>query len=358
MEAATSPIFIIGSGRSGTTLIRNMLNAHPRIHIAFEPHFYWYESLYRRRASARQFLDYYFQTTHFRWQRVDPERVLAGLPDPLPRDQLGAAYAAIMREKAARYGRVRFGEKTPAHAASLPRIFEDFPDARAIHIVRDPRGAAQSLAGMPWAPGSLMVNACYLDLERKQVAKFLERMLRLRLEDLLAEPRATMERVLKFVGEPWDDSVLDHAGHLPDKQDTPPYPWLEGASRDRAAPGAQWRSLTPREIRMIERITRLSMAEAGYEPAKLDDEPSRLAVWWTGLRQIPDFIRYLAVTIPLALRARDPRNLDAVESALLRRVNPRAWARYPGYVLPIAPSLQARGLPPALPSLTPDGRAP
>jgi hypothetical protein len=338
-----SPIFIIGSGRSGTTLLRNMLNAHPRIHIAFEPHFYWYQSLFRKRRPAREFLDYYFQTPHFRWQRVDPRRVLAQLPDGLRRDQLGVAFAAVLRERASRYGRVRFGDKTPAHAASLKQIFADFPDARAIHIVRDPRATAASLARMPWAPASLMINAGYLDLERKHVAKFRDRMLSIRLEDLLADSRSTMGRVLEFVGEPWDDAVLDHVRNIPDREDTPPYPWLERATRERetiaGAAAAGWGELSPVQVRMIEQMTKRVMADSSYARAELTREPRWISVFWSGIRDIPQFFRYAAIGLSLLHKARDPKQLDFVERELLRRVNPAAWARYPNYVLPSAPPL-------------------
>jgi hypothetical protein len=334
------PIFIIGSGRSGTTLLRNMLNAHPRIHVAFEPHFYWYRSLYRKRRPAHEFLDYYFQTPHFRWQRVDPARVLAQLPAGLDRSQLGLAFAAVMRERAARYGRVRFGDKTPAHAGALRQIFADFPQARAIHIVRDPRATAVSLSRMPWAPASLMINASYLDIERKQVATFRDRMLAIRLEDLLAEPRATMTRVLEFVDEPWHDAVLDHENHIPDRDDLPPYPWLARAAGAREADGARdTNALTPVQVRMIERITQRLMQGAGYTPAQLPREPRWISVFWAGVRDIPAFIRYAAVGLSLLQRGRDPKRLDEVERELMRRVNPDAWARYPGYVLPSAPPL-------------------
>jgi hypothetical protein len=343
VDPAASPIFIIGTGRSGTTLLRNMLNAHPRIHILFEPHFYWYRSIYRKRATGRVFLDYYFHTSHFRRQLVDPARVLDGLPDPLPRAQLGRAFAAVMREKAAQYERPRFGEKTPAHAASLRDIYADFPDARCIHIVRDPRNAAVSLSRMPWAPASLMMNASYLDIERKQTRAFRDRMLGIRLEDLLAEPRATMEKVLAFVGEEWSDTVLDHARNLPADDGTPPFPWLESAAKDRVAPEAIWKSLRPVQVRMIEQITKRVMAQHGYDRATFEREPRWIAVFWEGIRQIPSFFRYLAVTLPLAWKARKVDGIDEAEAALMKRVNPKAWARYPGYVMPPAPPLRSLG---------------
>lgn len=339
MDPARSPIFIIGSGRSGTTLLRNMLNAHPAIYIAFEPHFYFYESMYRKRATGRVFLDYYFHTSHFRRQRIDPARVLAGLPDPLPRDQLGLAYAAVMREKAAQFGRTRYGEKTPAHVASLHRIYRDFPDARAVYIVRDPRNTVVSLSRMPWAPASTMINAGYLDGEHKLADKFRDRLLRIRLEDLLADPRATMQRVLEFVGEPWHDAVLDHARNLPANDDTPTYPWLEGAKGERVPAKAQWRELRPVEIRMIEQMTKRMMVANSYERATLEREPSWFSVFWEGVRQIPQVVRFYGITAPLALKARDPKRIDEAEAEFYRRINPAAWTRYPGYELPPAPPL-------------------
>jgi hypothetical protein len=343
MNPAQAPIFVIGTGRSGTTLLRLMLSAHPRVYITHEASFYVMEWLYSRRAPRRAFLDYYFQTSAFRWLRVEPERVLAGLPDPLPPERMRDAYAAVMREKAAQYGRVRFGDKTPAHAAHLKSIFRDFPDARVIHIVRDPRGTVQSLARMPWASGSLAVNAFFCDMERRQVAPYRDRVLQIRLEDLLTRARETMGRVLDFVGEPWDDAVLDHARHLPDANDMPPLPWLESAARDRVAPPAPGAGLTPLEIRMIERINRRTMKEMGYEPVPLEHAPGRLAVWWAGVSQIPALLHFVLCFARLSRAARDPRNLHSAETnALWRRINPPSWARYPGFDIPVPPPLRVR----------------
>jgi hypothetical protein len=348
MDPACSPIFVVGTGRSGTTLLRFMLSAHPRIYITHEASFYVWESFFSRSAPRRAFLDYYFQTFSFRWLRVDPARVLEGLPDPLPAARSGAAFAAIMREKAAQYGRVRYGDKTPAHSGHLRRIFSDFPDARVIHIVRDPRAVALSLARMPWACASLYANAHASLTDLEQVARFRDRVLRIRLEDLLADPRATMGRVLDHVGEPWDDAVLDHARHIPDPKDMPPLPWLESAARDRGAASTPWRTLPAVQIRMIERTARRVMDELGYEPARLDESPGRLATWWAGVRQLPAWLQFLGAYFRLGLWLRDPRHFDDPRtSRLWRDVNPGAWAHYPGFEIPLPPALPAKLLGPA-----------
>ena len=134
-----SPIFVIGSGRSGTTLLRLMLCAHPRIYLTHEAMFYLLEPRFLRKMRARAGLKSYFRSPAFRSLGIDPEKVLAGLPDPLPPGRIGDVYAALMRAKAAQYGRVRFGDKTPVNTQYIDRIFRDFPDARVIRIIRDPR---------------------------------------------------------------------------------------------------------------------------------------------------------------------------------------------------------------------------
>jgi hypothetical protein len=307
-----------------------MLCAHPRIYITHEASFYVSEAMFPRRKPRRDYLEWFFQTPTFRWLRLDPARVLAGLPDPLPWERVRDAYAAVMREKASDYGRVRFGDKTPAHAGRLKRIFEDFPDAKVVHIVRDPRAAAVSLSKMPWSCGSLYGNAVYCEIERRQVEPFKDRVVQLRLEDLLASPRQTMARVLDFVGEPWDDHVLDHARYAP-QGDMPPLPWFDSAAKDRAprAP-AEWGKLTPIEVRLIEHVTKPVMDRWGYERATLPEEPSHAAVLWSGYRQWPEMARYFAVYSSIWRRSRDPRWFYTQEMLdAFRRVNPRAHETYP-----------------------------
>jgi hypothetical protein len=318
-----------------------MLSAHPRIYITHEASFYVWEKLVSRRLPARAFLDYYFQTHSFRWLRLNPIRVLKDLPDPLPRESVGAAFTAIMREKAAAYGRVRFGDKTPSHSHSLRRIFEDFPQARVLHIVRDPRATALSLRRMPFASASLYANAVICELDWRHVSQYRDRVLTLRLEDLLADARQTMARVLDYVGEPWHDAVLDHVHHAPATDDMPPLPWLEGATRERRAPQVSWPDATPLEIRMMEYTAGRLMREAGYTPAPLERTYGRLALWGAQLRELPTALRSLLIFARLGRMARDVRTFECEAArALYRRANPAAWRHYPDFQMPQVPPLE------------------
>ena len=134
-----APIFVIGTGRSGTTLLRLMLNAHPRIYLTHEASFNVGSSFIPRGLSGSDWLDLYLRSFSFAWLKLDPEEVRRELPAEFPRSELPRAFQAVMRCKARQFGRPRYGDKTPFHSSHLKRIFRDFPDARVVHIVRDPR---------------------------------------------------------------------------------------------------------------------------------------------------------------------------------------------------------------------------
>jgi hypothetical protein len=337
-----APIFIVGSGRSGSTLLRLMLCAHPNIYVSHEASIYIWDRLFQRSADGTTFLKYYFQTASFRWLRIDPADIFAELPDSLPRGQVGEAFRVLMKVHARRYGRGRFGDKTPTHTEYLGRIFADFADARVIHIVRDPRGATLSLSGMPWASSNDCANTWMCNSARKNVEPFADRLLEVRLEDLLENTRITMENVLDFVGEPWDDAVLDHANRVPAMDDMPPVPWLSTAARQLRGPGVRWQDMAPERIRAIELMCLKTMDKYGYEPAVLPEEPGRLRVWWTALSGIPESFRFLWVVSRLAFYVRKAQHFDDPKAKrLFASFNPPAWESLPGFDWPDPPPLPA-----------------
>lgn len=337
MQAESAPIFVVDTGRSGSTLLRLMLCAHPHIHLTQEASFYVWEGLGPHdRGAPRAALDYYLRSFSFRWLRLEPAAVLAALGDP---PSLADAWAAVMRLVAARHGCARFGDRTPGHAGSLAQIYEDFPDARVIRVVRDPRATVLSLSRMPWASASLYANALLVDYERKQVLPFRDRLHEVRLEDLLADPRAEMIRVLDFVGEPWDDAVLDHASHLPVDDEMPPLPWLLRARRPLGEPSARWRTeLSPAEIRAVEWLCRQGMEQQGYERAELPREPGRLRVTRAAMGSVPEATRFAARYAKLGKLYKDPAAFDSEEARqVFRTLNPPSWELYPGFEMPRPP---------------------
>jgi hypothetical protein len=337
VDADRSPIFVVGAARSGTTLLRMMLNAHPRIYLTHEASFYLTMRGPARGMAGRQWLERYVSTFSFKWLRLAAGPLFARLPADAPIEE---AVRLVMKTKAERYGKSRFGDKTPLHAMCLKQIFADFPDAKVIHLVRDPRDTVASLDRMPWATSSTALNGFYVELQIRAVAHFRDRIHVARFEDLLADPRRVLRAILEYVGEPWDDAVLDHEHHIA-RDDVPPFPWFLSAMtnlRPHAEEPAYLRQFGPEWIRVIESMSAFTMRRYGYSPAVLGREPSHLERARVVLRETGEIgrslwrlLRYHSLT-----RRKPPPDAEEVMHALLH-INPQAWNQNPGLQMPAIP---------------------
>lgn len=335
------PIFVVGNGRSGTTLMEMMMSAHPNIYVCHELAYYaWFTGALRTR-SVSDLLDPYFSTVNFRWLRLHPRTVTERLPDSLPRPEAWKLFEVMMRLKSASLGKVRYGDKSPPHIWYLRSIFRDFPDARVIVMVRDPRGEAASVSNMPWGCAKDLPNCLINELTRKAVLRQTEEMLVVRLEDLQADPRAQMERVLEFVGEPWDEAVLDHPNHDPDPGRLPDVPWFSSSEAPVQQQEPAWRRLSPERIALIEWLCRKSMKLHGYEPA---DVP-KLGMFGKArliLGSIPETVRYAVAYVRLGAYFAKPNRWDWYDEGgreRTRGLNPAYWERNPNFVYPEAPEV-------------------
>lgn len=192
-EPPPTPVFIVGLPRAGTTLLDQLLTAHPDAAGVGEAP--WFD----RALSGRSAAD---------WRSLDDDA----------RAALTARCRGWLREAG---GRV-VTNKFPANFRHLPLILDLLPDARVLHVVRDPRDTALSIwrqdfpAGNAWA-NDLLDIAAYVNGYRRLMAAYGETcgaaMLEVNYEQLVADPRPVMAGVLDFVGLPWDDACLDPTGN-------------------------------------------------------------------------------------------------------------------------------------------------
>jgi len=338
MGTGDGPIFVVGSGRSGTSLLRSMLNAHPDLHLTHEASFYLDPRGDRLADDGRAWFERYSASFSFGFLRVPRSAVLdrmGGPGTPSRRD----AVAAVMAAAAAARGKRRWGDKTPAHVQHLDAIVGEFPDARFVHVVRDPRAVVASLARMPWATSSHGLNAFFAAQQVKAVGRFRGDVCTVRLEDLVAEPEAELRRVLGFVRADWDPAVLDHAAHG-GGDDLPPFPWFSEAARPVAAAEGGPTDLAPVWVRHVERSNAWSLREFGYERRTGLPEPTgpeRVAARAADAREAAASTARGARAALLGLRAEPPDPNEAL--AAVCSVNPAAWAHYPGATLPPVPAV-------------------
>jgi hypothetical protein len=168
-----------------------------------------------------------------------------------------AMLEAITVPQMRRAGKSRWLEKTPNHIAHMPTLRGIFPDAKVIRIVRDPRDTIQSLLRVPWGPKSLSAAvSMYLDndVPGERFCSSDSLTLTIRYEDLVTDPRATLERIGSFVGEKFDPTN-DRSASASEVNRTAE-PWKEKVSQkiDPSRAGSWERDMVEPDQRFIEAL--------------------------------------------------------------------------------------------------------
>jgi hypothetical protein len=208
--------FVVGLTRSGTTLLRMMLDAHRELTIPPETHFVpdlikaaregnGTDSMLAALTENRTWGDFGIDADEMR-RRLDT--VDAG-------DGAGAV-RAFFNAYAARQGKPRWGDKTPAYMLSVQRIGRTLPESRFIHLIRDGRDVALSqraraLNEQPPAAeqAERWVKRIRKSREQAQTLKG-ARYVEARYEDLVRDPEPTLRRVCEFIEIDWDPGVLSY----------------------------------------------------------------------------------------------------------------------------------------------------
>ena len=147
------PLFIVGCGRSGTTLVRMMLNTHPELAIPTESHFIY--ELARRRLTGswsgridddtawRDLLDYFDGHHYLGLWKLNTDRLHRRLARISSRTH-AAVFEVLFREFMEQEGKQRWGDKTPLHVQYILLLDHLFPNARFLHVIRDGRDVEES----------------------------------------------------------------------------------------------------------------------------------------------------------------------------------------------------------------------
>lgn len=246
-------VFICGALRSGTTLLRLMVDGHPDVDNPGEMDFLFEPPLARDGSP-----DMNAYRVELSLNRVFVSRQMKF------RDSLG--YADQVRDFIGQLRRPgkRLTINVHRHFDRIPEIF---PDARYVHLVRDPRDAAKSAIAMGWA-GNVFHGVDHWinsekDFERLAAKTPADRIFRLKNEDLIRDPRRWLTRLCDFLGVSYDDEMLNYP--VRSTYGPPDIRLIE-----------QWRrDLTPREVELIEIKARGLMVERGYEPSTEASRPPK-----------------------------------------------------------------------------------
>ncbi len=216
------PFFVVGSPRSGTTLLVQLLNRHSRLFIPPETAFFHakhqHEARFRsenREDMLRAFVDFFLSRRAIR---------LFALDDPNLRPMLldGAADYCDVLSNFMRYlmdsesGR-RWGEKSPVHLNYVPEILNCYPEAKILAIVRDGRAVVASRINHPNWNDNLYSASRIWRRHARTLRELREcydrsRLHVLRYEDLLQQPKNELLAATEFLGEPFEQNMLGAGG--------------------------------------------------------------------------------------------------------------------------------------------------
>jgi len=286
---ADGPVFVVGAGRSGTTLLRLMLDAHPSFALPPESHFVVALASPRLRLENRPDVALERVLEHPRFVRwdLDADRVRAAVAERRPA-ALPDLLRIVFETYADAHGKPRWGDKTPGYVAHLPLVAKYFPDARFVHIIRDGRAVAASVASKPSGPPNA-VSAAYwwralVRHGRRDGRALGRRYLEVRYEELVSDPTAVLTRVCQHLGTDYDPAMLEYwrtaASRLP--------PGLTTSGQKHArtllppAPGPdRFMALGATERRAVEHACRPLLEDLGVptsEAMALDG--LRAWLWW------------------------------------------------------------------------------
>ncbi|HBF22283.1 MAG TPA: hypothetical protein DDW23_00585 [Planctomycetes bacterium] len=334
-----APIFIVGPPRCGTTLVAEILGAHPNLFFPSETHFY--EEI---RAGAGKgliksktqkgdralddtlglFRKYQYEED---WKRVETpgfrEQVEKSWEEQGP--GLPNLFHAFMSLQAQNEGKLRWGDNTPRDVFHLKQILTDFPNARILICSRDPRDfllSYQNKWKKTWHINQSRIRALYHPLTTTLLWKSSMRQLEVlnqncpqenwmlvRYEDIVANPEETVREICKTTGIKFHSELLDVKTNNSSFESKN----AEGIFRDSVG---RWRKDLPREESWFpERFAKNEMRLLNYPTEGASDVGKPSA--WKLLRQ---FMRF-----PFALLSAIRSNRSKIGPLvpyLLRRVAP------------------------------------
>ncbi len=194
VDSSGPPIFIVGCQRSGTTLLRLILDSHARISCGPET----------------RFLRDFAHITRDSWDRLS----LYGFPKEYWHEKVAGLFDSFQSDYAQRRGKSRWADKTPLYALSLDYITELFPTCQVVHVIRDGRDVVASHRDRWGYVSALKATAKwprYIAAARAVGAALPPgRYREVRYESLVTDTEGTLRSLLDFLGEAWDPAVLEH----------------------------------------------------------------------------------------------------------------------------------------------------
>lgn len=289
----TSPIFIVGAPRSGTTLLAKILGRHPEIYALAPAETNFFEDVWGRRKALgslqrREEMLAAAQRTATLFGRFNLPDAQAVADRVIDVDTLveqamewgggyGALYYAFTSQLAAAAGKPRFCDDTPKHLYYIAEILDLFPQAKIVACVRDPRDFLNSYKNL-WLRStegeriqqlfhpvntSLLWRSSAAQIHRFTTQICQPQVTSVRYETLVADPAGEVERLCRFLEIDYASSLVEVDSHNSSFE-------ADAASGIFQSSVGRWKEgLTPEEIWCAQTLSGKYLADFCYEPADI-----------------------------------------------------------------------------------------
>ena len=276
----TNPVYVAGLERTGTSLLFALLASHPQIAMTRRTNLwtYFYDQFgdLRDDTNLDECLGMMMRYKRLAVLEPDEKRLRDEFVDG-PRTY-ARLFALLEQQQADRLGKPRWGDKSLHTERYAAPIFDAYPEARILHMMRDPRDRYASVlarwksrrggvgAGMAeWLSSSSLAA----DNQRKYPNRYKV----IKYEDLVSQPSEVLREVCNFIGEEYSDRMLtmEGAADFRDQGANSSYGSRKAGKISTDSIGRYPAVLSPRQIAFIEWSAKDEMRDLGYVPgAKLD----------------------------------------------------------------------------------------
>jgi hypothetical protein len=309
--ATRAPFFIVGSDRSGTTMLRLMLD-RASDGPAIPPETMFVTDF--RDVLRAGGLDEHDAAKEFTRRVWAHPRVqlwgIEGEPAPPPvglghreafRWAVEQPFLAYMR----RDGKTWWADKTPPNIDHVDLLAEVFEGARFVELVRDGRDVTLSMIGMPWGDNNVWTCGvrwahCIREGERQRAARP-DEVLLVRYEDLVTQPREQLQRVSGFLGIDYDDDML--AVEKTDTSKLQHQDWFSNLWQGiNTSAMDKWRTKMDQDDQRVflaaagDELRLLGYDDAGLEPASVGAWQRRRYGATNFARRLVNFVRLRIIT--------------------------------------------------------------
>jgi hypothetical protein len=214
------PIFIGGLDRSGKTTLRAFLQSHPHISIPavgsnMWTYFYNQYGDLTQHDNFERCLDAMLHYKHVLFLEPDPDRIRREFWQGEP--TYARLFALFQQHHAEREGKPRWGDQTGVIERYADQIFAGYPNAKMIHMIRDPRdryagSLARSPNGKARAGGAVARWFYTIFLANRNLKKYPDRYMTVRFEDMVFDTEGIIRAVCEYLGEDFFPEMLSMSG--------------------------------------------------------------------------------------------------------------------------------------------------